>query len=180
MTLAEKLKMSLREILSQRVDDPRRSQGLRVAMDQIFSIIIISNLCGHFGGRAIAKFGKLYQTTFSELLELKHPVPSHVTFSDLLNRVDEKQLISAFNEWASNYVHLEKGELVSGDGKALGSTVKKAHHKNQTFTGIVSLFCQKSGLVHSVQKYENAKVSEQNIVRFLVKKLKAKGLVLFF
>lgn len=172
--------MNLREILNKHVTDPRRTQGLRVNLEQMFSIIIISNLCGYFGGRAVSKFGKHYQSTFTELLELKHPVPSHVSFSDLLNRVDEQQIIIAFNEWASHYVPLEKGELISGDGKALGSTVKNAHHEQQTFTGIVSLFCQKSGLVHSLQQYENAKISEQNIVRFLVKELKAKGLVLFF
>lgn len=172
--------MNLREILNKHVTDPRRAQGLRVNLEQMFSIIIISNLCGYFGGRAVAKFGKQYQSTFTELLELKHPVPSHVSFSDLLNRVEEQQIIIAFNEWASHYVPLEKGELVSGDGKALGSTVKNAHGKQQDFTGIVSLFCQESGLVHSLQQYRNAKISEQNIVRFLVNELKAKGLVLFF
>lgn len=172
--------MNLREILNSHVVDPRRSQGLRVSLEQMFSMIIISNLCGYFGGRAVSKFGKHYQSTFTELLELKHPVPSHVSFSDLLNRVDEKQLIVAFNKWSAQYVPLEKAELISGDGKALGSTVKNAHGNTQTFTGIVSLFCQKSGLIHSLQRYENAKTSEQNIVRFLVKDLKARGLVFFF
>jgi len=180
LTLEEKLKMSLRKILLEQVDDPRRSQGLRVTLDQMFCIIIISNLCGYFGGRPVAKFGQLHEATLTKLLGLKHPVPSHVVFSDLMNRVDEQQLIKAFNEWTKNYVPLKKGDLLSGDGKALGSTVKNAHNKKQTFTGIVSLFCQKSGLVHSIQQYENAKISEQNIVRLLVNKLKTKGLVLFF
>ena len=172
--------MSLLKILTDKVDEPRRSQGLRTKLPQMFSIIIISNLCGHFGGRAVARFGKQYQSTFKELLNLKHPVPSHVIFSDVINRVDEDQLIAAFNEWASKYVPLEKGELISGDGKALGSTVKDTQIGKQKFTAIVSLFCQKSGLVYSLKQYENAKKSEINIVRFLVKELNAKGLTLFF
>ena len=176
--------MSLLKILTEKVDDPRRSQGMRTKLPQMFSMIIISNLCGHFGGRAASRFAQHYQSTFTELLNLKHPVPSHVIFSDVLNRVDENQLIGAFNEWASNFVRLKAGELVSGDGNpiaiGLGSTVKNSGNSNQTFTAIVSLFCQKSGLVHSLKQYRNDKVSEINIVRFLVKELKAKGLTLFF
>lgn len=172
--------MSLLKILTDKVDDPRRTQGLRVTLPQMFTIIIVSNLCGHYGGRAVAKFGKHHQAIFTDLLNLKHPVPSHVIFTDLMNRVDQNQTILAFNEWTKDYVPLEKGELVSGDGKALGSTVENSHKGNQTFTGIVSLFCQKSGLVKSLQQYENAKESEIGIVQFLVKELKAKGLVLFF
>ena len=172
--------MSLIKILTEKVDEPRRTQGMRTKLPQMFSIIIISNLCGHFGGRAVAKFGKHYQSTFTEMLGLKHPVPSHVIFSDILNRVDENQVVAAFNEWANRYVPLEKGELVSGDGKALGSTVKDAKNSNQKFTAIVSLFCQKSGLVHSLKQYQNDKKSEINIVRFLIKELNAKGLTFFF
>jgi len=171
--------MSLLKILTEKVDEPRRSQGLRTNLPQMFSMIIISNLCGHFGGRAASRFSQHYQSTFTELLNLEHPVPSHVIFSDVLNRVDENQLIAAFNEWANKYVPLEAGELVSGDGKALGSTVENSGNSNQTFTAIVSLFCQKSGLVHSLKQYRNDKVSEINIVRFLIKELKAKGLTLF-
>jgi len=172
--------MGLIKLLTEKVDDPRRPQGLRTGLAQMFSIVIISNLCGHFGGRAVSRFGKLYQSTFTGLLGLKHPVPSHVVFSDVLNRADENQVVAAFNEWASQYVPLGKGELISGDGKALGSTVTGAKNSNQKFTAIVSLFCQKSGLVHSLRQYENAKKSEIDIVRFLVKELKAKGLTLFF
>lgn len=178
MTLEEK--MSLVKLLESKVQDPRRKQGLRVTLPQMLTIIIVSNLCGHYGGRAVAKFGKHYQSTFKEALKMKHPVPSHVVFSDLTNRLDENELIAAFNEWASSYVPLEKGELVSGDGKSLGSTVKNGTNSRQTFSAIVSLFCQKSGLVQSLERYANAKESEINIVQFLIKELKVKGLVLFF
>ncbi len=146
----------------------------------MFSMVIISNLCGHLGGRLIAKFTKIYGSTFKEMLNLKHPPPSHVIFSDILNRTDEKQLIGAFNEWSKNFVPLEKGTFISGDGKALGSTIQNAQNSHQTFQAVVSLFCQKSGLVRSLKEYQNAKVSEINVVKFLVKQLKAKGSVLFF
>ena len=172
--------MSLLKILTDTVDEPRRKQGLRTNLGQMFGMTIISNLCGHFGGRATARFAKHYQSTFTEVLDLKHGVPSHVIFSDVLKRVDENQVIAAFNKWTAKYVPLEKGELISGDGKALGSTVKNAKTGQQKFTAIVSLFCQKSGLVHSIKQYQNEKKSEIDIVRFLIKELKARGLTLFF
>ncbi len=172
--------MSLLKILSEDVTDPRRKQGLRTTLAQLYSMIIICNLCGHFGGRGVADFAKIHQKTFIEQLKLKHGVPSHVTFSDILKRTSEKQLIAAFNKWTQDFVPLEKGDKISGDGKALGSTVENSQSGNQTFTGVVSLFCQQSGLIHSIQRYENAKESEIGIVQYLINQLKIKGLILFF
>lgn len=172
--------MSLLTILSEDVTDPRRGQGLRTTLPQIFSMIIICNMCGYFGGRGVADFAKIHEETFTKQLKLKHGVPSHVTFSDVLNRTSEKQLIAAFNKWTQDFVPLKKGDKISGDGKALGSTVANSQSGNQTFTGIVSLFCQQSGLVQSIQRYENAKESEIGIVQYLTNQLKVKGLVLFF
>lgn len=171
--------MGLVEILTKNVKDPRRAQGMRHNLGQIFSMIIIGNLCGHLGGRAVEKFGKLHQGTFTQYLGLKHPVPSHVTFSDLLNRTDEQQLISAFNEWAGDFVDLQKGDFVSGDGKVLGSTVSDCHGKQQNFQSVVSLFCQKTGLVHSLQEFQNNKSNEIDVVRFLIERLEVKGMIFF-
>lgn len=171
--------MSLITILSEEVTDPRRGQGVRTSLPKLFTMIIISNLCGQFGGRACARFCKLYETAFSDYLDLKHPVPSHVIFSDLINRVDENELINAFNKWSADYVKLEPGDLVSGDGKALGSTVKNPTSKHQKFQAIVSVFCQKSGLVHSLKQYHNSKESEIHIVQFLVEHFKNNGITFF-
>lgn len=170
--------MSLYDAL-RAVKDPRRGQGLRNDLGKMFCMTIIANLCGYFGGRPVARFGKAYAKTFTDELNLKHPVPSHVTFTDLINRVDQGELIAAFNKWAEGYVPLEKDEMVSGDGKALGSTVTDQHGKGQDFQAIVSLFCQKSGLVRSIEQYRNAKDSEIDVVRFLVKKLKGMGVTIF-
>lgn len=170
--------MTLEEALST-VNDPRRSQGQQISLTQLLSIIIISNLCGHLGGRAVARFADANSETFTDLLNLKYKVPSHVTISDLINRLDQQQMINAFNAWASCFVGLEKEEAVSGDGKGLGSTVSDAHDKSQDFQAVVSLFTQKSGLVHSLDTYRNKKTSEINIVRFLCGKLKEMGVTIF-
>lgn len=170
--------MTIQEALSQ-IQDPRRNVGMRVNLNQMLSMVVLANLCGYFGGRPIARFLKAQELILKEELKLKHRVPSHVTFTDLLNRIDQYQLIAAFNKWASFYVPMETGELVSGDGKALGSTVTDYHEKNQDFQAIVSIFCQKSGLVRSLKEYRNAKKSEVGIVQYLINELKGHGITLF-
>ncbi len=160
------------------VKDPRRAEGKRTNLQQMFCMIIISNLCGHFGGRPIARFAKAYEDSFTQILGLQHGVPSHVTFSNLINRVDQAALIRAFNRWSESYVPISAEEAVSGDGKALGSTINHAHGSRQDFQAIVSIFCQRTGLVRSLEQYRNAKVSEINIVEFLVEQLKNRGITI--
>lgn len=170
--------MTLYEALS-KIQDPRRSVGLRISLEQMLSMIFISNLCGHFGGRAISRFSKLCEPLFKKELNLKHKVPSHVTFSDLINRIDQKELIASFREWTKSYVVLEKGERISGDGKALASTVDNEHKNNQDYQAIVSLFCQESGLIYSLEEYRNKKESEIGVVRLLIKDLENMGVSIF-
>lgn len=169
--------LSLYESFSQ-LKDPRRSQGKRIYLEQLFCIITVSNLCGHFGGRAIARFAKYNETIFSEWLKLRHKIPSHVIFTDILNRVDHRAFIEIFNSWAVTYVPLEIGESVSGDGKVLSSTVSNANNKAQDFEAIVSIFGQESGLVYAIEKYQNKKGNEIDVVRFLIGQLKDMGLVI--
>ncbi len=167
--------MSLYEAFSE-VADPRRKEGLRTNLPQMFCMITVSNLCGHFGGRPIARFAKANEPAFTEALGLRHVVPSHVIFSDVLNRVDSRGLIRAFNRWAAAYVPLKKGDAVSGDGKALASTVKSHGSSAQDFEAVVSVFCQGSGLVRAIDQYRNGKESEIDIVRFLIGQLDGLGM----
>jgi len=169
--------MSLYEMFAQ-IPDPRRKEGLRTNLAQMFCMIVVSNLCGHFGGRATARFAKLHREVFQLALQLKHPPPSHVIFTDLLNRVDSQAVIKAFNKWASTYVPLQEGDFISGDGKALASTVKDMHGKNQNFEAVVSLFSQRTGLVLAVEQYRNSENSEQDIVRFLIGQLQDMGMTI--
>ena len=170
MTLFESLK---------NVKDPRRKQGQRINKEQLLTIIILANLCGYFGGRGIARFGRIHSEALSAGLKLKHKIPSHVTISGFVNNIDQEELINAFNKWSANYVPIEKGELISGDGKALGSTVSDSHGSSQDFQAVVSLFAQKSGLVYAISSYRNSKKSEIEIVRFMLDKLEGMGLTVF-
>lgn len=170
--------MTLYECLLE-VKDPRRREGLRIDLGQMFCMIIVANICGYIGGRPAARFAKAYSSTFTKMLNLRHAVPSHVTFSELLNRTDQKQLVAAFNKWSSLFVPIKKGDAVSGDGKALGSTVMDSHGNGQSFESVVSLFSQQSGLVHSLEHYRSSKETEIDIVCFLINKLEGMGATLY-
>jgi len=166
-------------ILESGVKDPRRSQGQRYTLSQLFTMTIIANMCGYLGGRPVAKFSKNHVCTLTDLLSLKHGTPSHVVFSDIMNRADENELIKAFNKWTSGYVPLETGDAMSGDGKALRSTIKDGKGSGQKFQAVVSIFCQQSGLVYALKQYQNAKESEISVVQFLIQKLKDMEITLF-
>lgn len=167
--------MSLLECLS-KIEDPRRAEGLRYSLLQMFSMLILSGLCGHFGGRPVRRFTHANGEIFIKELALKHPIPSHVSFSTFLNSIPKEDLIRVFHAWTASFVPLEKGTDISGDGKALRST--NLDKKGEDFDSIVSFFCQESGLIHSIAEYRNAKKGEGEIVRLLLIRLKDMGLTL--
>jgi len=158
--------------------DPRRAKGRRSSLGQIFSMVVISNLCGYLGYRPVAKFCKVNEPLLVAALGLRHGVPSHVTFRDLLQRTDSAKLIERFNAWAACYVPLQAGDWVSGDGKALGSTVVHMHESGQEFQGVVSMFCQQRGLVRVIGDYRNAKKSEVEVLRNLLQHLQDAGAII--
>lgn len=162
------------------VKDPRRAQGQRVSLEQVLLMSILSYLCGHIGYRGISRFSKAYSDNLTELLGLKHAVPSHVTFADVLSRVDQQQVIDAFNNWAQSFAPLKPYSWISGDGKALGSTVSDMHGSNQDFQAVVSFFARESGLVHSLEQYRNKEKArgEGDLLKFLVSQLEAMGAII--
>lgn len=162
--------MSLEESLLG-IQDPRRRQGMRYSLYQMFSMILLSGLCGHFGARGVERFSKAHSGTFEELLKLKHPIPSHTSFNTFLKDIPNEALISAFHGWTSSYIPLKEFQVggVSGDGKALKSTTA---YNGSSFQAVVTFFTHQSGLAHSIATYRNEKTSEIHIVQFLLDRLK--------
>ena len=171
--------MTLLESLST-IEDPRRSQGKRISLEQILLMSILSYCCGITGYRGIARFCKAHNDLLVSELGLKHPVRSHVTFFSVLSELPEHQLITAFNAWADDFME-QKGPWLSADGKSLCSTVEHTHGQGQNYQAVVSLFCQKSGLIHSIATYKNkSKESEISLVEHLISEFKVKGVVFTF
>jgi len=173
--------MTLIEALSE-IEDPRRTQGLRTSLEQIFYMAVIGYLCGYKGYRELSKFCDSQANIFEEELSLRHGIPSHVTFWQVLTNVDDQEMVKAFNKWSEDYVPLEEKTFVSGDGKVLGSTVINANGKNQDFQAIVSLFSEASGLVRSLEDYRNKtkETGEGKVARFLIDQLNEMGIIFTF
>ena len=170
--------MTLLKCMSQ-LKDPRRSQGLRISLDQLLTIVVISYMCGHTGYRGVERFGKNNRKFFIDALKLRHGIPSHVTIRWVLQNIDQRALIKAFRDWTQTYIPLERGDWMSVDGKALGSTVRDTQTSNQDFEGVVSLFCQKSGLTHSIEHYrrKSKQSGDAPLARYLMSYLQDRGLI---
>lgn len=156
--------------------DHRRAQGLRITQSQVLTMVVVAYVCGYFSYRKIATFAKAYADLFTESLGLKHPVPSFMTFRDIIVHTDQAELIDVFNAWAKDFVSLDATDWVSGDGKSLCSTVSNAHGHSQDFQSIVSFFAQKTGMVVLLETYRNKKTSEIDIVNGLLNSLKDRNL----
>ena len=170
--------MTLLEIFST-IPDFRRAQGLRTDLPQLLSICVLAYLSGHTGYRDIFRFGNAHKKILIDALALRHGIPSHVTFREILQSLDQSSLIAAFHKWSSDLPVVE-GEWLSGDGKALRSTVSDSQGINQNFEAVVTLFAQKSGLAKRIGTYHNKskELGEQEVLRNLLTDLKNMGLVI--
>lgn len=161
------------------IADPRRAEGLRTSLPQLLSMVTLSAMAGHTGYRPVATFCDANSDVLQEALCLKHGVPSHVTFREVLQRLPHDQLIAAFHKWTSDF-EVPTDEPVSGDGKALASTVRDSQNSGQNFQAVVSLFSQQQGLVLGIEGYQNAEKGkgEGNALRNLLDNLKGRGLLI--
>ncbi len=139
----------------------------------------MATMSGAYGYRAIADFVAANKKELSEYLDLKgNQVPSHVTIRTIVMGLNFKELTQNFYEWAKQIVPIEKGEWICGDGKCLKSTVTDYDSDRQDFVNLVSLYCQKQGMVINAMRINNGKESEIPAMRELIRMLGVKGSVI--
>lgn len=105
--------------------DPRINRNLRHPLVNILTISICAIICGCDNFCAIEEYGHSKIKWFENFLDLKHGIPSHDTFSDVLNRVKPKEFSQAFTCWVSQLGDL-RDDIVSIDGKTMRRTLDKA------------------------------------------------------
>jgi predicted transposase YbfD/YdcC len=105
--------------------DPRINRRLRHPLVNILTISICAIICGCDDFCAIEEYGQSKIDWFKGFLDLKHGIPSHDTFSDVLNRLKPKEFSQAFTQWVSQLGNL-KDDIVSIDGKTMRRTLDKA------------------------------------------------------
>jgi len=168
--------MSLYECFKQ-VDDHRQASGLRNPLPALLCMIVMSYLSGHSGYRATARFMKGNQEEFMKMFDLKHPPIGHTQLRTILQSLDFKSINRCFLKWMNLFVKIEAGEWLSGDGKALASTIKDPQGNAQDFELMVRLFSQKLGIVSHAATTKN-KSSELKAMQKLLKTLKIKGVII--
>jgi len=74
----------------------------------------------------MAAFGRAKDSFFRDFLKLRHAIPSHDTFSQVLRMIDPKALDAAFGKVLAEVAALLRdGDVIAIDGKALRGTRDK-------------------------------------------------------
>jgi hypothetical protein len=158
------------------LEDSRRKQAQQYSYSFLFFTCILAYCCGHRSYRKILSFCEGNITILSEYLSHSGKVPSYVTFYHFIKSIDYEKLTSLFNEWANSNVSIDVLQGVSGDGKALRSTVQEACNLDQNFVQIVTLFTHKTGLSLLLGSFESKKEGEQKVLQELLTHFKKKEL----
>jgi DDE_Tnp_1-associated len=174
-------RMSLLDYLA-RVPDFRRKQGLRYHLDTVLTIQVLAMMSGCIHTRAIARFAKNHQKELATFLPLKHGVPSHVTFQEILSHLDVGALQEQFNAWAATlFTPQEYDEILkrvaATDGKALRATMSDYATPYQDFVCFVHVFAVQSGIILHAEQYQNGHTSEITALQEVLKKLSLRGAI---
>lgn len=166
------------EYYLEQVPDHRRAQGLMHKKVPLLMMIIIANMSGCYGYREMAEYMKNNIKAFSKLYELKHGVIKHVALRTFIMKLDFNAFLKAFREWGNQFIKLEDSDIVSIDGKGLNSTVENSHDASQNYKSMVSLFCERTGLVKDVEMIELKKNHEIGAAQLLIGRLESKGIII--
>jgi hypothetical protein len=169
--------MSLIDCLSQ-VEDPRRRQGQRYSSTAMLLLIIMSILRGKYAYREIGRFCMLNRSILVKIFGFTNGrVPSYVSIRTFIMSTDFASVQKAFHRWTQTYVSIKPGDWVAIDGKSIRSTVSDYSNEYQNFVSLVSLFGCRSEQVLHVEKLENKKGNEAQVVEELLELLDLKEAV---
>lgn len=160
----------------QKVKDHRRSQGKRTPMAAFLEMIVLAGMSGHFGFRPISRFITNNKDFFEARYNLAHGTPSYTTLRNFTKGLNYRDLCDALNSWSSQF--LDKEDWLAIDGKCMNSTVVNKHDSKQNYKSMVSLFCNKKGLVINSISIENKNKQENegNAARDLIDQCELKGI----
>jgi DDE_Tnp_1-associated len=143
------------------VSDFRRGQGLRYSFDSLMWVIFLAVCCGHTSSRCISAFCKSEEGFLTKIFSWKHGVPNYGTIHYFLRGLDSAKMCAAFNSWMdSNFGDKLEASWISGDGQALRSTLSASGTCSQSYSVLVSLFCQQIGLTIAIKAYKNQSKGE--------------------
>ena len=151
--------------------EPRINRNLRHPLVNIITISICAIICGCDDFCSIEEYGNSKSDWFKSFLDLEHGIPSHDTFSDVLNRLKPKEFSQAFTQWVNQLGDLN-GDIVSIDGKTMRGTLDKA--SGASAIHLVSAWSAKNNLCFGQIKVDE-KSNEITAIPLLLDLLDIKG-----
>jgi predicted transposase YbfD/YdcC len=116
-------------VVLREVRDPRDFTA-RHDLGEMLILALCGLLCGETTCVGIAEFAESHEAEFREVLDLRHGIPSHDTFSRVLRRLDPDQLDRALATCLRAMgQHLRAGRVLAVDGKAL----RRAYAAGQSY-----------------------------------------------
>ena len=129
-------------------------------------------LSGNQGLRGFNRFAQANAEELTEVLDLKHGVPSYSTFQALLSELDDEVLSTRFITWVRNILpNFKSDSFIALDGKAIKATGQSNNTILQNFVFVVNAFGHQSGLVYGMKGFNSGKAGEAEAVRDLIKQL---------
>lgn len=156
------------------IEDPRVNRQKRHQLQDIFFITLCAVICGADNWVAIEEFGQAKETWFTQLLGLKHGIPSHDTLGDVFAVIDPEEFSECFSKWVADLATLTDGEVIAIDGKCLRRSIDKASNKAAIY--MVSAWAQKNSLVLGQVKVAD-KSNEITAIPTLLSRLDIAGTV---
>lgn len=136
-----------------RVADPRARNAQYPLVDVIF-IALAATLCGAQHCTEMEQFGHSKEALLREVLELKHGIPSHDTFSTVFRALSPEAFGAALAKFTKAFNRrLGKSKTIAIDGKAL----RGAYRRGERFTPLqmVNVFACEARLALAQRKAPN-------------------------
>ena len=126
------------------IEDPRMARGKRHRLIDVFILTIFGLLWGYTDFVNMADELSYHEEYFTEMLGLKHGIPSHDVFSAVFRVIDPQKFLICFIEWIGSIAQI-KGKHIAIDGKAIRAACDKIHNRNIPY--IVNAFLVDQNLV---------------------------------
>ncbi len=157
------------------IEDPRVNRQKKHQLQDIFFISICAIICGADNWVAVEEFGLSKEDWFTEILGLKHGIPSHDTFGEVYAAIDTDQFSVCFSRWVADLSCITEGEVIAIDGKCLRRSIDKASKKAAIY--MVSAWAQQNNLVLGQVKVDD-KSNEITAIPKLLSRLDITGAVI--
>jgi predicted transposase YbfD/YdcC len=112
----------------QDLPDPRRDcQNKKHRLIDILAIALCGVIAGCESAVEIEAYGRQKEAWLRTFLKLDHGIPSHDTFSRVLQMLDPRRFHDCFVKWVQALHDVTRGEVVAIDGKTLRRSFDTAH-----------------------------------------------------